>query len=148
MIHGRKMDAITNAIYDSCDPKIAPSVGIQEIDGKYIIVVDIPFGMQRPYCLKSQGMLDGVYLRVAGTTRKALGKNVQFKVDILKCWIRIRLQDIKNMFRTGHNLSFANSQRIIPPFFQRFIFIAVIVGLRPVEMKFQRAGKLIKLNHE
>lgn len=47
-----------------------------------------------------------------------------------------------------NNLSFANSRRIIPPFFRRFIFIAVIVGLRPVEMKFQRAGKLIKLNHE
>lgn len=51
----RKMDAITNAIYDSCDPKIAPSVGIQEIDGKYIIVVEIPSGMQRPYCLKNVG---------------------------------------------------------------------------------------------
>ena len=56
----RKMDAITNAIYDSCDPKITPSVGIQDIDGKYIIVVDVPSGMQRPYCLKSQGMLDAI----------------------------------------------------------------------------------------
>lgn len=73
----RKMDAITNAIYDSCDPKIAPSVGIQEIDGKYIIVVEVPFGMQRPYCLKSQGMLEGVYLRVAGTTRKAARYQIQ-----------------------------------------------------------------------
>lgn len=33
----RKMDAITNAIYDSCEPKIAPSVGIQEIDGKLYV---------------------------------------------------------------------------------------------------------------
>ena len=73
----RKMDAITNAIYDSCDPKITPSVGIQDIDGKYIIVVDVPSGMQRPYCLKSQGMLDGVYLRVAGTTRKAARYQIQ-----------------------------------------------------------------------
>lgn len=73
----RKMDAITNAIYDSCDPKIAPSVGIQDVEGKYIIVVDVPSGMQRPYCLKSQGMLDGVYLRVAGTTRKAARYQIQ-----------------------------------------------------------------------
>lgn len=28
----RKVDAITNAIYDSCDPKITPSVGIQEAE--------------------------------------------------------------------------------------------------------------------
>ena len=27
-------DAITNAIYDSCEPKIVPSVSIQEIDSK------------------------------------------------------------------------------------------------------------------
>lgn len=73
----RKMDAITNAIYDSCDPKISPSVGIQDVDGMYIIVVDVPSGMQRPYCLKSQGMLDGVYLRVAGTTRKAARYKIQ-----------------------------------------------------------------------
>lgn len=63
------MDAITNAIYDSCEPKIAPNVEIQEFDGKYIIVVDIPAGMQRPYCIKSQGVIDGVYIRVSGTTR-------------------------------------------------------------------------------
>lgn len=65
----QKMDAITNAIYDSCEPKIAPNVEIQEFDGKYIIVVDIPAGMQRPYCIKSQGVIDGVYIRVSGTTR-------------------------------------------------------------------------------
>ena len=65
----QKMDAITNAIYDSCEPKIAPNVEIQEVDGKYIIVVDIPAGMQRPYCIKSQGVIDGVYIRVSGTTR-------------------------------------------------------------------------------
>ncbi|MCC8045029.1 MAG: putative DNA binding domain-containing protein [Clostridiales bacterium] len=67
----RKMDAVTNAIYDSCEPKITPSVGIQDFDGKYIIIVDIPAGMQCPYYIKSQGILEGTYIRVAGTTRKA-----------------------------------------------------------------------------
>lgn len=73
----RKVDAITNAIYDSCDPKITPSVGIQEAESKYIIVVEVPPGMQRPYYIKSQGMLEGVYLRVAGTTRKAARYQIQ-----------------------------------------------------------------------
>ena len=71
------MDAITSAIYDSCDPKITPSVGIQEAESKYIIVVEVPPGMQRPYYIKSQGMLEGVYLRVAGTTRKAARYQIQ-----------------------------------------------------------------------
>lgn len=29
----QKMDSITNAIYDSCEPKITPNVAIQEING-------------------------------------------------------------------------------------------------------------------
>lgn len=73
----QKMDAVTNAIYDSCEPKITPGIEIQEADGKYIIVADIPAGMQRPYCVKSQGMIEGVYLRVSGTTRKAAVYQIQ-----------------------------------------------------------------------
>ena len=73
----QKMDAVTNAIYDSCEPKITPNVEIQEFDEKYIIVVDIPAGMQRPYCIKSQGIIEGVYLRVSGTTRKAAIYQIQ-----------------------------------------------------------------------
>lgn len=73
----QKMDAITNAIYDSCEPKITPSVEMQVFDGKYIIVVDVPAGMQRPYCIKSQGVIEGVYLRVSGTTRKAALYQIQ-----------------------------------------------------------------------
>lgn len=67
----QKMDAITNAIFDSCEPKITPSVGIQEVEGKAIIEVEILPGMPRPYYIKSQGILDGTYIRVNGTTRHA-----------------------------------------------------------------------------
>ncbi len=35
------MDAITNAISDSCEPKIYPDVTLQSIDDKTIIVVEI-----------------------------------------------------------------------------------------------------------
>lgn len=37
----QKMDAITNAIFDRCELKIAPSIAVQEIKGKAIIVVEI-----------------------------------------------------------------------------------------------------------
>lgn len=73
----QKIDAITNAIYDSCEPKITPDVAIQEIDGKAIIVVEILPGMQKPYCIQSQGPVDGVYVRVAGTTRHAERYQIQ-----------------------------------------------------------------------
>lgn len=67
----QKMDAITNAIFDSCEPKITPNVAVQEVDGKAILVVEIIPGMQRPYYIKSQGIMEGTYIRVACTTRHA-----------------------------------------------------------------------------
>ena len=73
----KKMDAITNAIYDSCEPKVTPRVAVQEIDGKSVIVVEILEGMQKPYYIKSLGMMEGTFVRVSGTTRKAMPYMVQ-----------------------------------------------------------------------
>jgi Predicted transcriptional regulator containing an HTH domain and an uncharacterized domain shared with the mammalian protein Schlafen len=65
------MDAIANAVSDSCEPAIIPDITFQTIDSKTIIVVEVPEGRQRPYYIKSQGRDNGVYVRVAGTTRPA-----------------------------------------------------------------------------
>ena len=73
----KKMDAITNAIYDSCEPKVTPRVAVQEIDGKSVIVVEILEGMQKPYYIKSLGMMEGTFVRVSSTTRKAMPYMVQ-----------------------------------------------------------------------
>ncbi len=67
----KEIDAITNAISDSCEPMIIPDVYPQTVDGKSIIVVEILQGKQKPYYIKSEGIADGVYVRVSGTTRKA-----------------------------------------------------------------------------
>ena len=66
-----KMDAIANAVSDSCEPAIIPDITLQTIDGKTIIVVEISEGRQRPYYIKALGKEVGVYVRVAGTTRPA-----------------------------------------------------------------------------
>ncbi len=63
------MDAITNAISDSCEPRIIPDVTLRTIDDKTLIVVEISAGRQQPYFLKSLGIREGTYIRVAGTTR-------------------------------------------------------------------------------
>lgn len=67
----KKMDAIANAISDSCEPAIIPDITAQTIDGQTVIVVEIAEGRQRPYYLKALGRESGVYVRVAGTTRLA-----------------------------------------------------------------------------
>ena len=63
------IDAITNAISDSCEPRIVPDVTLQTIDGKTVIVAEIAAGHMRPYYIKSKGIVNGTYVRVSGTTR-------------------------------------------------------------------------------
>ena len=65
------MDAITNAISDSCEPKIFPDVTLQTVEDKTVIMVEIASGKMRPYYLKSKGIVEGTYVRVSGTTRQA-----------------------------------------------------------------------------
>lgn len=67
----KTMNAITNAISDSCEPTIIPNVTLQTIENKTIIIVEISKGMQKPYYIKSMGMLEGTFIRVSGTTRHA-----------------------------------------------------------------------------
>lgn len=63
------IDAITNAISDSCEPTILPDITLQTVEDKTVIVVEIFPGKMRPYCIKSKGMVSGTYVRSAGTTR-------------------------------------------------------------------------------
>ena len=62
----KTMDAITNAISDACEPAIRPDVALQTVKDKTVIVVEILPGAQRPYYIKSQGMVEGTYVRVEG----------------------------------------------------------------------------------
>lgn len=66
-----EIDAITNAISDSCEPIIVPDVYPQTLDGKTIIIAEISPGKQKPYYIRQEGFNSGVYVRVSGTTRKA-----------------------------------------------------------------------------
>ncbi|WP_310605620.1 AlbA family DNA-binding domain-containing protein, partial [Anaerosporobacter sp.] len=58
----KTMDAIINAISDSCEPLIVPDISLQEIEGKTIIIVDILPGTQRPYYIQSMGIHNGTFI--------------------------------------------------------------------------------------
>ena len=65
------MDGITNTISDMCYPQIFPNIGIDTIDDKCIIVIEIYPGANRPYYIKSLGKEAGTFIRVSGTSRPA-----------------------------------------------------------------------------
>ena len=69
----KTIDAITNAISDSCEPRIRPDVTLQTVNDKTVIVVEILPGAMRPYYIMSEGMTEGTYMRVSGTTRPVEG---------------------------------------------------------------------------
>lgn len=67
----KMMDNITNTISDMCCPQIFPNIGVDTIEGKCVIVIEIYPGANRPYYMKSLGKKAGTFIRVSGTSRPA-----------------------------------------------------------------------------
>ena len=65
------MDSITNTISDMCYPQIFPNIGVDTIEDKCVIVIEIYPGANRPYYLKTLGKEAGTFIRVSGTSRPA-----------------------------------------------------------------------------
>ena len=112
------MDSITNAISDSCEPKIYPDVTLQSIDDKTIIVVEIHPGPMRPYYIKNKGLVDGTYVRVAGTSRHAEGYMLKELIlegqnryfDNEPCeYLEINEDDIKDLCDKMKKIAFENT---------------------------------------
>ena len=71
------MDGIADSISDNISPQIIPSITFQTINNKTIVVVQVYPGQNTPYYLKSEGVINGTYIRVGATTRKAENEKVQ-----------------------------------------------------------------------
>ena len=118
----KTMDAITNAISDSCEPAIRPDVAMQTIKDKTVIVVEIFPGAERPYYIKSQGVFDGTYVRVAGTTRHVEdymlrelmleGKNRYFDSEICQS-MTVSDDEIERLCKSMKETAMRNTCRIV-----------------------------------
>ena len=114
----RTMDAITNAISDSCEPRIRPDVTLQTVNDKTVIVVEILPGAMRPYYIKSEGMTKGTYMRVSGTTRPVEGYMLKELIlegqnryfDSEPCReLQITDEDIQNLCKTMKEIAIKNT---------------------------------------
>lgn len=82
----KMMDNITNTISDMCCPQIFPNIGVDTIEGKCVIVIEIYPGAKRPYYMKSLGKEAGTFIRVSGTSRsadEAILKDLELRVSII-----------------------------------------------------------------
>ena len=64
-------DRISNIIYDICYPAIIPEIFSENIDGNNILVLKIYPGNLKPYYIKSEGKINGTYIRVGATNKLA-----------------------------------------------------------------------------
>ena len=115
----QEIDAITNAISDSCEPTIIPDVYLQNINDKPVIVAEIRAGRQKPYYIKTDGMENGVYIRVSGTTRPAdrdMSRELYYECDarsfdsVIRRDIEVTEEDIKKLCGQMKEVAVANSK--------------------------------------
>ena len=115
----REIDAITNAISDSCEPTIIPDVYLRTISGKTVIVAEISAGRQKPYYIKAEGLENGVYIRVSGTTRLAdrdTSRELYYECDgrsfdtIIRTDLNVTETDIQALCAQMKEIAIANSQ--------------------------------------
>ncbi|MDO5582003.1 MAG: ATP-binding protein, partial [Planctomycetia bacterium] len=71
------MDSLADMISNNCSPQIIPYITFETINDKTVVIVEIRPGQNTPYYLKSAGSLEGTYIRVGATTRKAESEKVQ-----------------------------------------------------------------------
>ena len=57
------MDSITNTISDICYPQIFPNIGVDTIEEKCVIVIEIYPGANRPYYMKTLGKEASTFIR-------------------------------------------------------------------------------------
>ena len=67
----RIRDQIVDTIFSNISPPIFPRIYIHTVDGKDLIVVDVPACSQRPVYVRSEGQENGTYVRFGSTTRRA-----------------------------------------------------------------------------
>lgn len=115
----QEIDAITNAIFDNCEPTIIPDVYLQNINQKTVIVVEISAGRQKPYYIKADGLEDGVYIRVSGTTRPAdrdMSRELYYECggrsydSVIRTDFEITDEEIQSLCKQMKNVAIANSK--------------------------------------
>lgn len=67
----RMYEEFRNSLYDSTSPNIYAQLYEKNIADKIVFIIEISPGLKKPYCVRNEGVPDGVYIRVGSSTRKA-----------------------------------------------------------------------------
>lgn len=70
-------ESLHRSIINSCTPIIIPSIYLQRLGEKTVLVIEVSSGMTKPYFRTDEGLVHGTYLRLGPETVKATGELVR-----------------------------------------------------------------------
>lgn len=71
------LERLPVSLADRIHPPLFPRVFEKTTEGKEVLVIQVYPGSQKPYCLASEGLEKGVYVRVGAHTRRAAGETLE-----------------------------------------------------------------------
>lgn len=113
----REIDAITNAISDSCEPTIIPDVYLQNINDKPVIVAEIRTGRRKPYYIEGRGAGEWrIYSSFWNNTPadRDMSRELYYECDarsfdsIIRRDIEVTDEDIKSLCEQMKEVAIAN----------------------------------------
>lgn len=90
-------EAVSNMISDAISPQIVPNIEILNWQNRYVLMVEVFPGNDRPYFLKSKGEEKSSYVRVGSTNRIA----DKFMVESLRRTRNIKVFDEEIMYEAS-----------------------------------------------
>lgn len=67
----QNMDRISNILHDMVQPMVIPDIYTYAIEEKNVLVIEVYPSQIRPHYIKKIGTLEGTYIRVGSTNKKA-----------------------------------------------------------------------------
>lgn len=110
----RVMEYLDKSIFESCAPPIIPTVYTQRIGDKFLLIIEVGSGMNKPYFRKSEGVDKGTYIRLGRSTVRATVE----MIDDLKWQSKGRSYDMMPVYQSSEKdldknkiLDFLNSRK-------------------------------------
>ncbi|MES2200268.1 MAG: RNA-binding domain-containing protein [Chlamydiota bacterium] len=108
------MEYLDKSIFESCAPPIIPSIYSQRIGDKFLLIVEVSAGMNKPYFRKSENLDKGTYIRLGRSTVRATAE----MIEDLKWQSRGRSYDMMPAYQSSEEdleknkiLDFLNSRK-------------------------------------
>ena len=65
------MENLHRSAYSNCSPTVIPSIHLQRIHNKLVLIIEVSEGMTKPYFITSDTIENGTYVRIGTQTVKA-----------------------------------------------------------------------------